>query len=91
MTIERIPTNTSEAIVAFYKLQPASLSFTLEDLFNYIEAFGFGTSRETIKRSLRNLRQDGKINYSIHNRSKGTLMVRPLATATTEVTPQNEN
>ena len=101
MTTERIPTSTNEAILTFYLALLSSPSevklftleegvrlFTLEELFTYVEQFGFGTSRETIKRSLRNLRQAGKVNYTIHNRNLGTLKAQPLAAVTVEATQQ---
>lgn len=86
MTTERIPTNTNEAIVAFYNkiLATDGQRFTLGDLVNYLQPFGFGTATSTVARALRTLRSRGKINYSVANRAQGIFVAVPLNVGVSE-------
>ena len=87
MTTERIPTNTNEAVVAFYNkiLATDGQRFQMIDLVNFIQPLGFGTHTSTIERSLRNLRKAGKVNYSVVNRKQGIFQATPLATIPTTI------
>lgn len=71
----RIPTNTNEAIVLFYEkiLATDGQRFSPIDVVNFVQQYNFGTTNDTIKRALRNLRSTGKLNYSVVNQKQGIL------------------
>lgn len=81
-----LPTNTNEAIVVFYNkiLTTNGQRFTLLDLINYLTPFGYGTSNDTVARSLRKLRKSGKVNYSVVNHKQGIFVALPIETVSSE-------
>lgn len=75
------PNNTNQALVEFYNLILATdgQRFTNQDAVIYVEKFNFGTTVDTIKRAIRNLKSKGLINYEVANLKQGIFQALPLA------------
>lgn len=76
----RIPTSTNEALILFYNkiLATDGQRFQIIDVVNFVAQYNFGTTKETLERSLRNLRAQSKINYTVVNRKQGIFQALPV-------------
>ena len=80
-----VMSTTSEAILAFYKARVEQLgegsAFTADQLRFYVNnTVTGGVSPSTADRVLRNLRQQGKLDYIVLNRGRSLYRAMPLGT-----------
>ena len=81
--LQRVGLNLNQAIIAFWKqklysMQDTNLRFTATELRQYVQRHNFGTAPSSAARVMRNLRQDGQINYVVVNRARSLYQVIPV-------------
>lgn len=77
----RVPVNTGEAIKLFVEKidkQEEYKRFDMQQLVSFVEQYNFGTSPDSIKRTLRKLRTAGVFNYAVVNLKLGIFQLIPL-------------
>jgi ribosomal protein S25 len=78
--MERVPLNLNQAIIQFWNERVVAVNsrFTSTELRQYVQHYNYGTAPSSADRVLRKLREEGKINYILVNRSLSLYQALPL-------------
>ena len=74
----RVAAKVSQAVEAFFRLYGIDGKFHGEDLEDYVDACGIKCRAESVQRIMRDLRQEGAINYRCRSRAESLYQILPL-------------